>query len=54
MGTSSYVLVGGEKSEELSFQTSAHGAGRTLGRQSANRKLNIVDIKKELKQKTYT
>ncbi len=51
MGTSSYVLVGGEKSEELSFQTSAHGAGRTLGRQSANRKLNIVDIKKELKQK---
>ncbi len=35
MGTASYVLVGLPKSMELSFGTSAHGAGRILSRKQA-------------------
>ena len=35
MGTSSYVLVGGENSPELSFGSTAHGAGRLKSRTQA-------------------
>ncbi|MHA1505576.1 MAG: intein-containing RctB family protein [Candidatus Asgardarchaeia archaeon] len=35
MGTASYVLVGTEKSMEISFGSTAHGAGRVLSRTAA-------------------
>jgi len=32
MGTASYVLVGTKEGEEISFASTAHGAGRTMSR----------------------
>jgi len=40
MGTCSYVLVGGEKSMELSFGSTCHGAGRRMSRSQAMRELS--------------
>ena len=48
MGTSSYVLVGTKKAEELSFGSTAHGAGRVLSRSYALKNLKIEDVEKEL------
>ncbi len=48
MGTSSYILVGTKKAEEISFGSTAHGAGRTLSRLSATKNLSIEDIEKIL------
>lgn len=51
MGTASYVLVGTKKAEEVSFGSTAHGAGRVGSRSEALRTLNgqnIVDQLKEL------
>ncbi len=48
MGTSSYILVGTDKSEEISFSSTAHGAGRILSRGEALRNLKGEQIKKEL------
>ncbi len=49
MGTSSYVLVGTEKAEEISFGSTAHGAGRALSRQAALAKYRGQEIVVELK-----
>jgi tRNA-splicing ligase RtcB len=38
MGTASYILVGTTKSEELSFGSSCHGAGRAMSRTEALKK----------------
>jgi tRNA-splicing ligase RtcB len=35
MGTASYILVGTKESEELSFSSSCHGAGRAMSRHQA-------------------
>jgi tRNA-splicing ligase RtcB len=51
MGTSSYVLVGTKKAEELSFASTAHGAGRAESRSQALREMRGEDIKQELKEK---
>jgi tRNA-splicing ligase RtcB len=48
MGTASYVLVGTEKSEELSFASTAHGAGRELSRAAAIKKFRGEAVSKEL------
>ncbi|MDP3918685.1 MAG: RtcB family protein [Nanoarchaeota archaeon] len=48
MGTSSYILVGTTKSKEASFASTAHGAGRTMSRHSANKLWSGEQIKKEL------
>ncbi len=48
MGTYSYVLVGTKKAEELSFGSTAHGAGRILSRSSAIKNLTPEGVKKEL------
>jgi tRNA-splicing ligase RtcB (3'-phosphate/5'-hydroxy nucleic acid ligase) len=48
MGTSSWVLVGAPKSMELSFGTTAHGAGRFMSRSAAKRKWWGADLKKSL------
>ncbi len=51
MGTSSYILVGTKKSEELSFSSTAHGAGRVMSRSNAKQTLNGEEIKKSLEEK---
>ena len=51
MGTSSYVLVGTKEAEELTFASTAHGAGRVKSRMSAKRDLNAESIRKNLSEK---
>ncbi|MCK4647515.1 RtcB family protein [Candidatus Pacearchaeota archaeon] len=51
MGTSSYVLVGTKKAEELTFGSTVHGAGRVSSRSSALREIRGEDVKKELHKK---
>lgn len=48
MGTASYVLVGQKKSEELTFGSTVHGAGRIESRSSAVKRLSGEKIKKDL------
>lgn len=49
MGTYSYVLVGTEKAREVSFASTAHGAGRVMSRTEAKRTLTPEHVQKELK-----
>lgn len=51
MGTASYVLVGTSKAREVSFASTAHGAGRLLSRSFAKQNLSINSVKKNLKDK---
>jgi tRNA-splicing ligase RtcB len=51
MGTSSWVLVGTEKAMELSFGSTAHGAGRMMSRSAAKRKFWGGDIKTGLEKR---
>lgn len=51
MGTSSYLLVGTEKAMELTFGSTAHGAGRVESRTRARKELTAEKIKKELNEK---
>lgn len=51
MGTSSYVLVGTSMAEELSFGSTAHGAGRVMSRHEAKSRFRGEKIKQELEQK---
>ncbi|MBD3413960.1 MAG: RNA-splicing ligase RtcB [Candidatus Aminicenantes bacterium] len=51
MGTSSYVLVGTQKAEQLSFSSTAHGAGRVMSRRQALRSFRGEKIKKELESR---
>jgi tRNA-splicing ligase RtcB len=48
MGTSSYVLVGTKKAEEVSFGSTAHGAGRIMSRHEAMRRFRGEKVKQEL------
>ena len=48
MGTSSYVLVGLDMAMQLSFGSSAHGAGRVMSRFKANKKFDADEIKNNL------
>jgi tRNA-splicing ligase RtcB len=51
MGTSSYLLVGTKKAEELTFGSTAHGAGRVMSRTQAKKKKRGEEVKKELESK---
>jgi len=51
MGTSSWVLKGTEKAMELSFGSTAHGAGRMLSRAAAVKAYTAEKIKRELESK---
>jgi len=51
MGTSSWVLVGTPKAMEVSFGSTAHGAGRMMSRSAAKRKFWGGDVKKALEQR---
>jgi tRNA-splicing ligase RtcB len=51
MGTSSWVLVGTGKAMELTFGSTAHGAGRMMSRSAAKRKYWGGDIKTALEKR---
>lgn len=51
MGTSSWVLLGQPNSMDLSFGSTAHGAGRTMSRSKARRDYTESDVKKSLNDK---
>jgi len=51
MGTSSYVLAGTKKAEELTFGSTVHGAGRIASRSSALRNIRGEKVKEELNKK---
>jgi tRNA-splicing ligase RtcB len=51
MGTSSWVLVGTTKAMELTFGSTAHGAGRMMSRSAAKRKFWGGDVKTALEKR---
>jgi len=51
MGTSSYVLAGTNESKDLSFSSTAHGAGRIMSRTKARKIRTFEEAKKEMKNK---
>jgi len=51
MGTSSWVLVGSQKAMDLTFGSTAHGAGRTMSRSAAKRQFWGGDIKSALEKR---
>lgn len=51
MGTASYVLVGMKKAEELTFASTAHGAGRVMSRHAAIRIKSGEQVKNDLAKK---
>ncbi len=51
MGTASYLLVGTEKGEELSFASTAHGAGRVMSRTGARKRYSASQIVAGLKRR---
>jgi len=51
MGTASYLLVGTNKADKLTFSSTVHGAGRVESRSSASRRLKGEKIKSTLKKK---
>ncbi len=50
MGTASYILVGTEEGEETWFST-CHGAGRTMSRHEAMRRVSGQEVIKSLELK---
>nr|WP_276278943.1 RtcB family protein [Halorussus sp. DT72] len=50
MGAGSYVLRGGEESMDLTFGSTAHGAGRTMSRTQAKKDYWGGDVQDELEQ----
>jgi tRNA-splicing ligase RtcB len=51
MGTASWILLGQPNSMDLSFGSTAHGAGRTMSRSKARRNYTESDVKKSLNDK---
>ncbi len=51
MGTSSWVLVGSQKAMDLTFGSTAHGAGRMMSRSAAKRQYWGGDIKTGLEKR---
>ncbi len=48
MGTASWILLGNPKSMELTFGSTAHGAGRTMSRSAAKRSYTAQEVQKRL------
>lgn len=48
MGTSSYILIGTKKAEELTFGSTVHGAGRVMSRSKAIKTFDGEKVKSEL------
>ncbi len=51
MGTASWVLLGNQKSLDLSFGSTAHGAGRMMSRSAAKRSYTADSVKSGLESK---
>jgi tRNA-splicing ligase RtcB len=51
MGTASYILVGTTEAEDLSFSSTAHGAGRVMSRHEARKRFRGEQIKRDLEGK---
>ena len=51
MGTTSWILLGQPNSMDLSFGSTAHGAGRTMSRSKARRNFTENEVKKALNEK---
>lgn len=51
MGTASWILLGNPRSMDLSFGSTAHGAGRTMSRAAAKRNYTADSVKKGLELK---
>lgn len=51
MGTASWILLGQSNSMELSFGSTAHGAGRTMSRTKARKNFTENDVKQSLDKK---
>jgi tRNA-splicing ligase RtcB len=51
MGAGSYVLCGGENSLDVSFGSTAHGAGRLMSRTQAKREFWGEDVQDELRRR---
>ncbi|MGZ5489773.1 MAG: RtcB family protein [Nitrososphaeraceae archaeon] len=51
MGTASWILVGNKKSLDLSFGSTAHGAGRTMSRGAAKKSYTVEKVKADLDAK---
>jgi len=51
MGSASYVLVGTERAMIETFGSTCHGAGRTMSRSEAKRKIRGQELKSELEAK---
>lgn len=50
MGTHSWILLGTEKSDRLSFGSSCHGAGRVMSRAKAKREVRGDRLRGELEK----
>jgi tRNA-splicing ligase RtcB (3'-phosphate/5'-hydroxy nucleic acid ligase) len=48
MGTASWILLGGKASLDLSFGSTAHGAGRTMSRSAAKRSHTAEEVRTKL------
>jgi tRNA-splicing ligase RtcB (3'-phosphate/5'-hydroxy nucleic acid ligase) len=51
MGTASWILLGNKKSLDLSFGSTAHGAGRTMSRSAAKRTYTVEGVRHGLESK---
>ena len=51
MGTPSYVLCGTKKAEEISWGSTAHGAGRVKSRTQANKDMTLENAKKDMEER---
>ncbi len=50
MQTGSYLLVGTDESEQISFNSTVHGAGRTMSRTQAKKRIHGKDLFKQMTQ----
>jgi Uncharacterized conserved protein len=48
MGTASWILLGNARSMDLTFGSTAHGAGRTMSRAAAKRSYTAQEVQKRL------
>ncbi|MEM1543601.1 MAG: RtcB family protein [Candidatus Bathyarchaeia archaeon] len=51
MGTSSWVLVGTQRAMEITFGSTAHGAGRMLSRAAATKRFTGAEIRRDLESR---
>lgn len=51
MGTSSFVLVGTDASEDVSLSSACHGAGRAMSRGAAKRQVTGAALRRELESR---